>query len=233
MQGVTKFIKKIYGEKELKEIEYKLRCLGPDTKFTVATFAFTRIITTILVFILIIMIFDAGYIYAPFVAVGYYYLFYYLNITKKLSIRNRRLEHQALYFFEILTLTLESGRNLENALIVTCDNVDSEISNEFKKALDEMKFGKSLIETLSDLKDRMSSDIVGNIILNIIQTNRFGNSILDTLYNEVDFLRQKELMTVKEQINKIPNKVSIISVLFIVPLIIVLILGPYLIEFIG
>ena len=158
---------------------------------------------------------------------------YYLNITKKLEARNRKLEHQALYFFEILTLTLESGRNLENALIVTCDNVDSEISKEFKKALDEMKFGKSLIEALSDLKSHISSDIIGNIILNIIQTNRFGNSILDTLYNEVDFLRQKELLTVKEQINKIPNKVSIISVLFIVPLILVLILGPYLIEFIS
>ena len=174
-----------------------------------------------------------GYIYAPFTSIGCYYLFYYFNITKKLETRNRRLEHQALYFFEILTLTLESGRNLENALIVTCDNVDSEISKEFKNALDEMKFGKSLIEALSDLKNHISSDIISNIILNIIQTNRFGNSILDTLYNEVDFLRQKELLTVKEQINKIPNKVSIISVLFIVPLILVLILGPYLIEFIS
>ena len=96
-----------------------------------------------------------------------------------------------------------------------------------------MKFGKSLIETLIDFKKNISSDIIGNIILNIIQTNRFGNSILDTLYNEVDFLRQKELLTVKEQINKIPNKVSIISVLFIVPLILILILGPYLIEFIS
>ena len=163
----------------------------------------------------------------------YYYLFYYLNITKKLSIRNRRLEHQALYFFEILTLTLESGRNLENALKVTCDNVNSEISKEFKAALDEMNYGKSLIEALSDLKNRISSDIINNIILNIIQTNRFGNSILDTLYNEVDFLRDKEILTIKEQINKIPNKVSIISVLFIVPLILILILGPYLIEFIS
>ena len=91
----------------------------------------------------------------------------------------------------------------------------------------------SLIETLNNIKKNISSDIIGNIILNIIQTNRFGNSILDTLYNEVDFLRQKELLTVKEQINKIPNKVSIISVLFIVPLILILILGPYLIEFIS
>ena len=128
---------------------------------------------------------------------------------------------------------MESGRNLENALIVTCDNVDSEISKIFKNTLENMKFGKSLIETLTDLKETMSSNIISNIILNIIQTNRFGNSILDTLYNEVDYLRQKELMDAKEQINKIPNKVSIISVLFIVPLILVLILGPYLIQFIS
>ena len=233
MQGKTKFIKRIYSAKELNEIETALKCLGSDTKYDVTTFCLYRLITTILVFALTILLIDSGYIYAPFIAIGYYYLFYYVNITKKISQRNQRLEHQALYFFEILTLTLESGRNLENALIVTCNNVDSEISNEFKSALDEMKFGKSLIEALGDLKNRISSDIIGNIILNIIQTNRFGNSILDTLYNEVDFLRQKELLTAKERINKIPNKVSIISVLFIVPLILVLILGPYLIEFIS
>ncbi len=233
MKDNAKFIKKIYGSKELNEIEHKLKCLGSDSKYSVTSFAFTRLITTILVFLITILITKMGYIYAPFVAVTYYYLFYYINITRKLSMRNRKLEHQALYFFEILTLTLESGRNLENALIVTCDNVDSQLSSEFKKALEEMKFGKSLVEALSDLKNHISSDIISNIILNIIQTNRFGNSILDTLYNEVDFLRQKELLTIKEQINKIPNKVSIISVLFIVPLIIVLILGPYLIEFIS
>ena len=233
MKSKAQFIKKIYSAKELKEIEFKLKCLGNDTKFNVTTFCLYRIITTVLVFVLTILLFDSGYIYAPFITIAYYYLFYYINITKKITNKNRRLEHQALYFFEILTLTLESGRNLENTLIVTCDNVDSEISEEFKKALNEMRFGKSLIEALNDLKEKMSSDIIGNIILNIIQTNRFGNSILDTLYNEVDFLRQKELLTVKEQINKIPNKVSIISVLFIVPLILVLILGPYLIEFIS
>lgn len=229
----AKFIKRIYSDKELAKIEYNLKCLGKDTKYDVYTFCLYRLFTTILVFILAIFILDSGYILAPFIMIGYYYLFYYLNITRKLKSKNIRLEHQALYFFEILTLTLESGRNLENALRVTCDNVDSEISSEFQKSLDEMKYGKSLIEALSDLKKHISSDIINNIILNIIQTNRFGNSILDTLYNEVDYLRQKELLTVKEQINKIPNKVSIVSVLFIVPLIIVLILGPYLIEFIG
>ena len=136
----AKFIKKLYSAKELEEIETKLKCLGNDTKYTVTSFCTHRILVTILAFILTIIITDMGYIYAPFVAVIIYYLFYYLNITKKIALRNRKLEHQALYFFEILTLTLESGRNLENALIVTCDNVDSELSLEFKKALDDMKF---------------------------------------------------------------------------------------------
>jgi two-component system NtrC family sensor kinase len=35
---------------------------------------------------------------------------------------------------------------------------------------------------------------------------------------------------VKSQINKIPNKVSIISVIFIIPLILLIILGPFIIE---
>ena len=93
-----------------------------------------------------------------------------------------------------------------------------------------MNFGKSLIEALESMKKRIPSETINNIILNITQTNQFGNSILDTMYNQIDFLREKQI---KGKINKIPNKVSIISVVFIVPLIMVLILGPYLIELIG
>ena len=49
--------------------------------------------------------------------------------------------------------------------------------------------------------------------------NDLNESILDTLYSQVDFLREKQSLEIKGQINKIPNKISIISVLFIVPLI--------------
>lgn len=226
-------INKIYPKSTLLKLKQDIDCLGKDTKYTVTTFCFNRLVGTLVIFVLTLFIVKNGYIYAPFLATAYYALFYYLNITKKLNNRNKKLEHEALYFFEILTLTLESSRNLHEALVITCDNVDSEISLLFKDALGEMKYGKSLIEALTDLKKRISSDTINNIILNIIGTSRFGNSILDTLYNEVDFLRQKQLLSVKEQINKIPNKVSIVSVLFIVPLIIVLLLGPYLIEFIS
>ena len=226
-------ITKIYPKKELQRIDEKIKSLGNDTKFTTSSFCATRILTTILVFTIILFIMERGFIYAPFIALGYYYFFYYLMINRKLNQRIQKLDYEALQFFEILTLTIESGRNLEQSLRVTCDNVDSEISEEFKKALFEMNFGKSLIEALNDMKKRIPSETVNNIILNIIQTNQFGNSILDTMYNQIDFLREKQILEIRGRINKIPNKVSIISVIFIVPLIMLLILGPYLIEFIG
>lgn len=228
-----KIIYKIYRAKDIKDINEKLTSLGSDAKFTTPSFLSTRLITTILIFILTLLIFKNGYIYAPFIAVGYYYLFYYIFITDKIKKRTARLDYEALEFFEILTLTLASGRNLDGALKVTCDNVNSEISEEFKKAINEMNYGKSLIEALESLKARIPSETINNIILNIIQTNQFGNSILDTMYNQIDFLREKQILEIKGQINKIPNKVSIISVIFIVPLIMMLILGPYLIELIG
>lgn len=227
------WLTKLYRQSELEKIEKDLNCLGKDTKYNVESFVRDRLLVTIIITILVIFLTKLGYILAPFVAFGTYYLFYYLNITRKMNIRNKRLENEAIFFFEILSLTLESGNNLEGALRVTCDNVDSEISDEFKRALFEMQFGKSLIEALSDMRSRISSNDINNIILNIIQTSQFGNSILNVLYNEIDFLRTKQILAIKSQINKIPNKASIISVIFVVPLILVLILGPYLIEFIS
>lgn len=228
----SRVLKKIYSSKEVKNVREKINMLG-DTKLTVVSFMNGRLITSFLVFIILLYTTELGYIYAPFVTLAYYYLYYYILIQLPLKKRIKKLDREALTFFEILTLTLESGRNLEKSLEVTISNVHSELSNEFKKVLFEMKFGKSLIEALEDMKKRIPSETVNNIILNITQTDVFGNSILDTMYNQIDFLRDKQILEIKGIINKIPNKVSIISVIFVVPLILILILGPFLINFLG
>lgn len=228
----NRIIRKIYRSKDIEQIEEKIAMLG-NTKLDAITFMNFRIISSLIVFLVTIYITKLGYIYAPFVTLAYFYLYYYLLIHSPLKQRIKRLDREALHFFEILTLTLESGRNLENSLEVTVANVNSELSNEFKRVLFEVKFGKSLLEALEDMKKRMPSETINNILLNITQTDVFGNSILETMYNQIDFLRDKQILEIKGEINKIPNKVSIISVLFVVPLILILILGPFIINFLG
>lgn len=227
------FIRKIYREEDLKKTQMQIDMLGGKLKYDATTFINIRLLSSLIVFIIVLYQSKYAYIVAPALTLAWYYAYYYFTLTKPIQDRIKKLDHEALYFFEILTLTLESGRNLENSLEVTVSNVDSELSDEFKRSLMEVHFGKSLFEALEDMKKRIPSETINNIILNITQTNIFGNSILDTMYNQIAFLRDKQILEIKGQINKIPNKISIISVIFVVPLILILILGPFLLNFLG
>mgnify|MGYP003313234757 CR=1 FL=1 len=147
MRQDNKLLKRIYRKKDIENITEKIMMLG-NTKLDVSSFINLRLITSIIVFITVLYTSDLGYIYAPVITLIYYYLFYYVLIQIPIKNRIKRLDRQALHFFEILTLTLESGRNLEKSLEVTISNVNSELSDEFKRVLFEMKFGKSLLEAL-------------------------------------------------------------------------------------
>ena len=227
-----KYIRKIYSDNLIDNLQSKIDMLK-DFKYDAVSFMNIRLASTFVVFLIVLYVTKLGYIFAPFASLVFVIMFEHVFIDIPLKNRGRSLEHEALYFFEILTLTLESGRNLEKSLAVTIANVDSELSSEFQKALSEMDYGKTLIEALDDMKKRIPSVTINNIILNMTQTSIFGNSILDTLYNQVDFLREKESLEIKTQINKIPNKISIVSVIFMVPLILILILGPFLLTYLG
>jgi tight adherence protein C len=224
-------ITRIYRDSEVKRINEKITMLN-NYPLDEIKFLNIRLVTTLLVFILTLLIFRTGYILSPIIAIVYYYLFEYILLDTFIQKRIKKLDREALTFFEILTLTLESGRDLEKALEITVMNVNSELSQEFKKTLFEIKFGKSLLEALNDTKKRIPSETINNIILNITQTNIFGNKIIDTMYSQIEFLRDKQVLAVREQINKLPNKISIVSVVFIVPIILLIVLGPFLISFI-
>ena len=218
------FLIRLYTKKSVEVVNKKVSLLGDNFKMSISKYMTIRLLFCIFSFLITVYLFNFGYVIAPVICVLAYYLFTYVTLDREVKKRGRKLDREALEFFEILTLTLESGRNLEHALEITVFNVDSELSGEFKK---------TLVEALEAMKKRIPSETINNIILNITQTNVFGNSILETMYNQIDFLRDKQILEIKGQINKIPNKISIISVLFMVPLILLLVLGPVVINYLN
>lgn len=224
-------INRIFSKKEIDLINGKISKLG-SAKITTNDFLKFRLLGTILVFI-IALSYSSNLLIPPLLAIFSYFIIYYIIIEIPSKKRIKKLEKEGLEFFEILALTLENNRNLEKSLEIITFNLDSELSNEFKKCLFELKFGKSLNEALENMQMRIPSDTINNIILNIIETNNFGNDIIGTLYAQVEFLREKEIQEIKETINKIPNKISVISVLFFIPLILLMILGPMILKLVG
>ena len=227
------FSRRIYNKKTYDTIQEKIILLGPNTKWTAIKFLNFRLLSSILIFFVILYCVDWGYIFAPIASIIYYYFLPSLILDTRIKKRKRKLEHEAIFFFEVLELSLESGNNLYSALDLTSSNVESELSDEFKKMLGEIKLGKSFTDALDSLSGRIPSDTIKNILLNIKQASIMGNSITETLINQLNYLRETRVLEMRSYIAKIPLKISVISVVFFIPLLLMLILGPVLIEYIS
>ena len=225
------FIKKIFSKKSIKKIENKIGYLGIDNKIDINNYLNIKLLLLVIIFVFTLIYFEFGYILAVVFTFAFYYLYDYVLLDLKIKKRIDILEHDAIFFFEVLAITLQSHNNLKLCLEITSDAIDSELSKEVKDVLKNMKIGKSLDEVLNDLKDRIPSKSVGNVILNIIEANHYGNPIVDSLNNQVSYLTDKRILDIKAKINKMPTKISIISVVLFIPLVMLLILGPVIINY--
>ncbi len=224
-------VRRIYLDSTIKKVEKKIKLLGIHCNYDAQDLLNMRLLASLFLFVVLIIFNKNGYILAPIAVIIFHYLSEYLILDLPIKKRTRKLEEEAIFFFEVLSLTLESGRNLTTALSITAKNVESELAEEFRKSLSEMKLGKSFPEAMTSMKERIPSDTINNAILNIVQASVFGNNIQESLNNQLDFLRDKRLLEIKSEIGKLPTKISIISVVFFIPIILLVILAPVLIEF--
>ena len=218
----------IYSKKDIRKMEDKVLLLGVNNKINPLTLLNVRLISTITIFGILLYFLEYGYIIAP-LAAG---LFYILFVTK-LEKRRIELEKEAMYFFEILALSLEAGRNIKTSIEITCNNIDGALSDEFKKLLKDVRYGMNLNDALEELKFRIPSDTICNIILNIKEANIFGNNIIATMFSQIDYIREKRILEQKAKISKMPVKISIVSVIFFIPLLMLVLLAPMLINMLG
>ena len=155
----------------------------------------------------------------------------YVVFDYRIKQREKELEHDAIYFFEVLEVTLASGKNLIESLKVTTNNIDSQLSKEFQKTLQEIEYGKSFHDAFSNLRKRIPSDAIQNVILNLMETYTSGGMIIDTLSKQISFIGNKRVMDLKKKMNEIPIKVSVVSVFLLIPLVLLLILSPVILEY--
>ena len=128
-------LRSLYSKKVLNKIDEKINLLGVSSRVSTLTFLNIRLITMIVLGIVVFVSFDYGYVYVPFVMIIYYILFEKIFLNRKIKKRTEKLNSEAIYFFEVLTLSLQTGRNLNEAISVTINSVDGELSLEFKEAI--------------------------------------------------------------------------------------------------
>lgn len=221
-------VNKIYTKETIARIKKKNKQFGVEHNYDVDLILGNHLIISI--FIFIIALIDTTLLKSILIVIAYFFLAEYFFFDYCLAKRRKKLEKQSTFFFQILSLTLESGNNLKNSIDLTCKNMDNELSREFKKAMDDMTLGKSLNESLDDLKTRIPSDTINNIILNLMESNIYGNNMIESLNRELDYISDKIILEAKGKINKMPIKISVVSVLIFIPLLMLIIIGPLIIK---
>lgn len=223
--------RRIYRYQTISKYVKKARLLGYKDEKIVFHFLNTRLLISVLLFSYFFIFSDLNHVVAPVVTIVFYNAFSYFMFDYQIQKRARRLEKEAIYFFEVLTLSLEAGKSLIQGLKLTVSSVNNELSHEFASAIREMDYGKSFHDALTDFRNRIPSDSIQNVILNITEAYTSGSDITNALRNQVDYIQNKRVMDIKATINQIPIKISVVSVFLFIPLILLLILAPVILEY--
>ena len=224
---IEDFILSLYTKEQKDRIQNKLNLYGSNHHIDLVTFLSIRLLVCVITFFMFLFVSESLVLSFILVALSYV-LFEIVLVDKGLKQRRQILEKDAIFFFEILALTISSGKTLKKSLELTTEKMDNTLSYEFKKALEEMKQGKTFSEAVNDMKKYIPSETVNSVLVSLKESYELGTPILDTIYTVIDYLKEKRVLLVKGTINKMPTLVSVVSVLIFIPLVLLLILGPVL-----
>ena len=130
---------------------------------------------------------------------------------------------------DLLVICVESGLGLDQALMKVSQELRIThplFSEELQLVNLEMRIGKTRIEALRELGRRTGLEDLKSLVAMLVQTDRFGTSVAQSLRVFSDDLRTKRRQRAEEMSAKTTVKMVPPLVFFIFPALLVVILGP-------
>ncbi len=150
-------------------------------------------------------------------------------LSMRIKARQQRLRVSLPDGLDLLVICVEVGLGLDQALLRVAQElkiVHPELSEELTLVNLEMRVGKTRIEALRELGRRTGLDDLKTLVAMLIQTERFGTSVAQSLRVHSDELRTKRRQRAEELSAKTTVKMVGPLVFFIFPALLVVILGP-------
>lgn len=146
--------------------------------------------------------------------------------------RIRDIERTLPDAIDLLVVSVEAGLGFDMALSKVSERMKGPLGDEFSKALNEMKMGKSRQASLKDLSSRVGSDSLSSFLSMIIQGTTMGFAIGPILRIQSETMRRVRRQRAEESAMKAPIKMVFPLVLCIFPALFIVILGPAVIQII-
>jgi tight adherence protein C len=153
------------------------------------------------------------------------------NYILRVSLRRRqdRLDRSLPDVLDLMIVSMEAGLALQATLVRVADEVRG-ISKDLHKELQftnaELRTGSSRETALKNLAERTGVQSVKSLVSLMLQSGKMGTSIAEALRTHADFIRVQRAQKAEEIAAKMPVKILFPMMLFIMPALFIVILGP-------
>jgi tight adherence protein C len=130
---------------------------------------------------------------------------------------------------DLLVVCVESGLGLDQAILQVSKELEHahpEISEEFGFVNLELKAGKRRVEALRNLAERTGVDDLKKLVAVLIQADRFGTGVAQSLRAHADFMRIQARQIAEEKAAKLGVKLIFPIFFCILPSLFLVTVGP-------
>ncbi|MBM4408753.1 MAG: type II secretion system F family protein [Chloroflexi bacterium] len=150
-------------------------------------------------------------------------------LGKRIKARQKAILRMIPDSLDLLTISVRAGLGFDAALAKVVEKVEGPLSEEFRRALAEVRVGKTRRDALRDIVPRTEVGPLTNFIGAIIQAEQLGVSISKVLQVQSEQLRIERRQRAEEMAAKAPIKMLFPLVGCIFPSLFIVILGPAII----
>ena len=127
---------------------------------------------------------------------------------------------------DLLTISVEAGLGFDAAIAQVARKTEGPVSAEFFRVLQEMQIGVGRSQAFRSLAERTTVPELHVFISAVVQADKLGIPIASVLREQSKEMRLKRRQRAEEQAQKVPVKILFPMVVFILPAMFIIILGP-------
>lgn len=164
-------------------------------------------------------------------AAGYYIPGIVLN--SRVQDRQKLLLRPFPDSLDLLVSSVEAGLGLDAAfkrVAEEMENAAPELARELQLVNHEVAAGVPRVEALRHLDTRTGLEEVAALVNVLTQAERFGTSVARALRVHAEMVRTRRMLAAEEQAAKVSPKLTVAMILFILPCLIIILVGPAVIN---
>lgn len=150
-------------------------------------------------------------------------------LRRKAESRQRRIAGEVPLFIHLLVLLFEAGLSTRQALaslVREGGGTLPELNRELAVVIRQLEAGADSSEVLRNLEEALEVSELGNVLGVLRQVDRYGGEVRGPLLEALEVLEQRRSMTMREKVNNISGRMTVVMVLFFFPALLVFVAGP-------